>query len=159
MAGDKITHPSVEAVRCVADVFERSVQLWPEGKVSMMEGSVDCRHHDCGTTHCHAGWYVATKMTECPDAKIIRDLKEQDRTIDYSDGVDLITADLGFKTPTDLLSWANEYPEIWGNGAGYLMFNSVTAFGLPSAQLTRQYIAQHWMVVADRLQKLESGNS
>jgi len=103
--------------------------------------------YQCGTVHCHAGWYAVA----------VCDLS---RPISFSAGVVQLVEDLGFSSVTELVSWAMVNVEIWGNTKGGLMFEYESAFyheeKRPRGALTLQDIIDHWTEVYERLKAQEA---
>ena len=104
--------------------------------------------HSCGTTHCHAGWYLLAKEWDLKS-------KALSRRTDYEDGVSMMAKDLGFETEGDLRWWATQNHKVWGNGHGDSIFCSSLAFNY-TGKLTLQKIVDHWRKVGERLKILES---
>lgn len=123
-----------------------------EGAVNMQTAKVSSRvyKHYCGTTHCHAGWYVLAKEWDLK-SKILSSSKYTD----YEDGVSMMAKDLGFENEGDLKRWATHDQEVWGNWRGDCMFYSPSAFNY-TGKLTLQKIVDHWRKVGERLKILES---
>lgn len=80
----------------------------------------------CGTVACHGGWA----------------------------GV-ILAADVGDSCGYDLLRWADQNPELWGNPWGAKMFGSDGYFAFniksPAISCTLQHIADHYREVAARI--------
>lgn len=97
----------------------------------------------CNTPACHAGWFGVLKD---PGRK---------RDSSYSYYAEQMAKFLGFPHGHSLELWAHHHPEIWGNPAGYEMFSSNRAFGLPEGKkITMKHIAEHWHKVGKRLELL-----
>ena len=98
-------------------------QARKKGAFNMSEERVYNDIHDCGTVHCVAGWYAVANLRR----KAIKDKIEKGR-VDYSDGADLMSIDLGFTDKFDLKDWAEVNPKIWGNEDGDEMFDSLFSY-------------------------------
>ena len=120
------------------------------GAVNMMSSMVSDkeRKHKCGTIHCHAGWYVLACVW---DRKA--DYLDGDE-VDFRMGADRMEHDLGMGGYT-LPLWANDYPEIWGNDDGDMLFYDPAAFGCTKGDITLEKIIGHWRRVADALEVWE----
>lgn len=94
-----------------------------ECHLDMSEPGVNI-YHECGTVHCVGGWYAIATMDTGKDR------------VDFLDGVEQITTDLGFTKYDSRLfnkkaleSWAMNNTEIWGNPYGQKMFYDSCAYG------------------------------
>ena len=105
----------------------------------------------CGTIACHAGHYAIEKF-------LIGEAEVDWKFADYIDGAWMMASDLGFgDSRYELIEWARENPEIWGNEYGYEVFSELDAFVVDDYEgdFTLLHIAKHWDGVADRLEQLE----
>lgn len=146
---------TAERVGVLIKNFER---ILPHAKsdehLDMKEWLVSSRFHghQCGTTHCHAGWYLLAKEWDFKSDY----LEEPDGTgWRYGSGELALAKDLGFKSAFDLTTWADRYPKIWGNREGARMFDSTSAFGVNIFSL--KDIIDHWRGVQERLRAVEGG--
>lgn len=119
-----------------------------EGALNMMEHIVsdnsNLEDYECGTTHCHAGWYYLAKRWD-RKSRFIADQSY----IHYGHGSIIMAQDLGFKDISELREWAKNNPKIWGNSKGAYMFSAVGAFNY-EGKLTVEKIYNHWMAVGER---------
>ena len=54
-----------------------------------------------------------------------------------------------------LEEWAMNYPELWGNKWGAVMFGGTDAYGLPlRGSHDVEPVLEHWLAVADRIEAL-----
>lgn len=116
-----------------------------ENHLSMIAGNVN-RNYECGSVHCHAGWYA---IAAC-------DLSQP---LTFYNGANQMAKDLGFEDYTELLSWANKHKKVWGNDNGTDMFGKRHAFyepeKRPNGANTLQDIVDHWTEVYYRLKGRE----
>ena len=117
-----------------------------EPAISTVERLFVAQRHQCGTTHCHAGWfYLAKKWDRKSDY-----LKEDD-DIDYREGIDLINSFF----MCCVQDWAETNYNIWGNDYGNNIFINELAFlsdTRPEGAKNLQDIIDHWGEVGMRLQ-------
>ena len=169
-------HPTSKAVRKVADVFydlvENDNHKYGTTILDMSEEQIVNDH--CGTTACHAGWYLLAKTKvkhewrACftpegsyykKDSVFLMSKDKQER-INYFGGCSLMARDLGFKQESELTEWAERNPDIWGNEYGRFMFTSPDAFRFPNGgEVTLEMIADHWQAVSDLLEDREEKNA
>ena len=109
----------------------------------------DLQEHRCGTTHCHAGWYLLGKVWDLK-SKFLPEYKFSD-ALSFEDGVEEMEDDLG----CDVALWAGDNPELWGNSHGEKMFYSERAFGDDCTTLDE--VVNHWKGVHKRLLQKEKG--
>lgn len=151
-------HPKSSDVKKVIDLFKSVLpKASREGHLNMMEGGVNL-YHECGTVHCHGGWYAIAA-----NLHFRRILGMQfKRTVSYFDGANAMAKALGFKHYEELRMWANLNPNIWGNYFGTTMFTMSLAFEHPHKRpygaKNLQHIIDHWQEVHDRLVILERQN-
>jgi hypothetical protein len=130
-----------EKVQLVIDNFKKVLPMATlANHLNMNQALVNC-FYECGTVHCHAGWYAVAACN-----------LEMD--LDYGDGAYKLATDLGFFSSMDLKLWVSNNPELWGNDEGLLMFTDKIAFkskGRPNGAETLQDIISHWEEVRDRL--------
>lgn len=106
--------------------------------------------HECGTTHCHGGWYA---VAVCDRTR---------QSIGYMDGTMKMAEHLGFKDDMQLEYWAYENPEIWGNDWGVSMFEAEGEKAFynescrPQGATNLNDIIDHWKEVKQRLVELEN---
>lgn len=122
------------------------VPLAPNGSnLNMRAGNVN-RDYECGSVHCHAGWYA---IAAC-------DLTQP---LTFYNGACQMAKDLGFEDYTGLLNWARQHNKVWGNYNGERMFTSEDAFfngdKRPKGAKTLQDIIDHWTEVYYRLKERE----
>ena len=153
--------PSAEQVDVVATKFEEIAKKHGDG--GLIDMGLSCiSPHPCGTVACHAGWYkvnevVSYAYSEGTNRTIAFD--KQEIPIGFTDGANLIAADLGFSHYDKLKSWAVAYPEIWGNNEGSAMFINEAAFfpdGIYSNKIMLLHIADWWRAVHKRVLELET---
>ena len=102
-----------------------------------------CHHRLCDTPACHGGW----------GAILYGVIGNDMDTLDfYLQGADLIAKELGFHSRNHLISWADNYPEYWGNDEGQYMFNGPEAFDQDCINFPFPVIYEHYDSVADRLE-------
>ena len=167
-------HPKSEAVRKVAEVFGRAIG---KGELKMEQGHIS-RYDHCGTVACHAGHYLVENLDRLDeyrweflfsDGEIERLLRIPDpddsfktsMISNWSRGATMMAKDLGFtgeSVSETLRNWAGDNPVIWGNDCGLFMFCDKKAFGTEYADdiVTLADVRDHWLKVADRLEKMEN---
>lgn len=104
----------------------------------------------CGTVCCHGGWYSVA-------SKIFRNKHTSDF---YLDGAIKMAKDLGFRRWEELITWAEDNSEIWGNVNGVDMFTVVGSVSFisksrPEGAQKLQHIIDHWTEVYERLLAIE----
>jgi hypothetical protein len=138
----KRKHPKSENILKVIKTFEKVLpSAKKRGHLDMTEPKV----RECGTVHCHGGWFAVA----------VCDLK---KGVDYIDGANEMARMLGFAFYLDLESWARDEEKIWGNDAGALMFSDSSAFQSekrPEGAKSLQDIVDHWKEVYERVVKFE----
>ena len=133
----------------LVETFERVLpHAQHEGAVSMHQCVVSDHTdgHQCGTIHCHAGWYALAHSWDLKSHY----LDDGSETVTYSKGMGNMRRDLGLGSRGSLEEWAQSNPEIWGNEYGDYMFASRRAFNY-EGKLTLQKIVDHWGEVGMRL--------
>ena len=149
--------------------------------------ATDVWQEECGTCACHAGHYLLAKclLGENESGYTLRRrhdvlddslflVDDQDEPTCWSTGATAMAIDLGFGHPTtkhfgpavQLMNWAQNNPDLWGNTKGHQLFNNPSAFFTPSSpvdvhppyQVTIEQIIDHWKGVAKRLQAREQSN-
>ena len=153
-----------EKIRGMIGKFERVLPYARhEGAVDMDEGGVSRRvasslgnAHKCGTTHCHAGWYLLA----CEWDGVSDYLKGSG--VSFEVGAHRMMRDTGMRPEGlvgslsgGLVEWAEDNPEIWGNPWGEDMFFCERAFGCTKDNITLEKIVDHWRGVAARLKAKE----
>ena len=79
-------NPTSQQIQTVIDNFEKVLpQATLENHLDMKEEQVRNGSYDCGTVHCHAGWYAVAKKDYFD--------KYDHNTIGYQDGISLICKD------------------------------------------------------------------
>ena len=149
-------HPEPEKIRKVADLLMHTISKH-QGYVNMDSIHVT-KMEVCGTTACHAGWYLLAKEGENVIIDIDNPPKEFHDKKTYEIGAELLAQDLGFDDKLDLEDWAGNNPKLWGNTEGQVMFYSEEAFGKIKSyahDLSVEEIAEHWRAVADRIEALQ----
>jgi len=146
---DAYQNPTSDQVLKVVETMKKVMyRAGNKGALNMYQPEV------CGTVNCVAGWYVVAKGTEDPQTlKYIRE-----NHIDFEYGAMLMAEDLGFNSEEELMAWAKDNPEIWGNESGDFMFSRYRAYtGKPDIHVTCEYtdIIAHWAKVAERLKAME----
>lgn len=174
-------NPTSQQVQVVLDNFAKVLPIanGHEDLLDMTEGHViktskirRASETECGTPMCHGGWYavaVLEKLQENYGEKIIvfdeieaihvRKEGKQFAFIDYNEGAEQMAKDLGFDDKIDLMNWADENNEIWGNYCGSDIFSSSAAFKDPDTGVRAKSlndIVKHWERVRDRLIALEA---
>ena len=116
-----------------------------ETALDMDVGSVSNRRrrHQCGTIHCHAGWYLLAKEWDLKS-------KYLKRGKSFAFGVLQMENDLECE---DISTFMSENPSIWGNKRGSMMFLFNVAFGTDC--LTLDDIVVHWLGVYANLLAME----
>lgn len=114
---------------------------------------------ECGTVACHAGFYALAKKRNksgynWSEGYFIGRLGYR---VEYTEGADLLAEDLGMRHAEHLRTWAHKNPKVWGNEYGLNMFHSQLAFGERVMLFKLRTVIDHWLAVADRLQKVEEG--
>ena len=131
--------------------LDRANQKYNFAEVDMVQGYR--KETPCGTVCCHGGLYVLAKGEELQATTGYEGEN-------YIAGASWMAEDLGFtggrwgNLPyTDLLKWADNNPEIWGNYSGKRMFISEAAFCKRDnmKNLTVEDIINHWEEVGMRL--------
>lgn len=141
-------HPTSKAVFEVVERFKSVLPLATLPRhLQMGVSKVNECGHECGTVHCHGGWYAVAVL---PIA---------DAEFGFQDGSERMAKDLGFESDMQLEEWASKFPEIWGNERAMGMFCDCTAFihikKRPRGALNLQHIIDHWQEVGERLLDLE----
>ena len=152
-------HPRSEDVQKVIDNFKSIRHLVTKNsQIDMGEVWVQKEFiHECGTVHCHAGWYAVAHAIKDPS------IIENGKYVGYETGAKLMAEDLRIISCKHLLTWADVYPEIWGNKYGEDMFSDNWAFVCNTVDENgggkeiegMESIIQHWEGVRDRLKELE----
>lgn len=146
----------------LVETFERVLPCAKhEGALNMSKCDVSDRsdNRQCGTTHCHAGWYALAKEWDLKSPYLSEEI-----TLNYWKGKSIMEKDLGFFKGVipgfDCQRWAKNNPKIWGNGYGEKMFSESKAFNY-EGELTLQKIVDHWREVGIRLkaQEVERSNN
>lgn len=130
-------NPTKKQVQVVIDTLQSAKDKTTEmGYKAAPVNMMDVHLEGCGTPMCHAGYYAIMNSMD-----------------DYEDGANKMAKDLGFKNSRDLLTWALDNPEIWGNKNGNGMFSAPISFGIdtPTAIGDLQVIIDHWKGVQSRL--------
>ena len=107
------------------------------------------RPHQCGTIHCHAGWFCLAKLWDGESEYL------PGECVYHRRGIDLIW--LHFR-PYRISSLMDKNPHIWGNRYGGDMYRDKQAFvskERPDGAETLQDIVDHWGEVGMRLLILE----
>jgi len=113
--------PTKKQWQAVIDNFKKVLPFAKKkNHLNMMETTAMAKNHKCGTIHCVAGWYAVALLK---DGTI-----NESEYVSYSDGAAAIAKQLGFKNDSQLESWANRNPDIWGNEDGINMFYSKKAY-------------------------------
>lgn len=135
----------------VINNFKKVLPAASLGSLNMNEVRVS--GNDCGTTHCHGGWYAVA----------VCDLT---KSVTFSDGACMMAHTLGlgvggkYESVVNLSRWAAINSDIWGNISGCYMFSSRTAFYHPTKRpygaMNLQDIVDHWTEVYERVKAQES---
>ena len=116
-----------------------------EGMFDIREGNITC-----GAPACVGGWYTIARIG----------YRQGNPEYDYISGANMMAEDLGFGNYCDLLDWAHENQEIWGNDSGINMFSHVSAYNdLKIADLPMTCVIEHWEGVRDRLREIENASA
>ena len=99
--------------------------------------------HHCGTTHCHAGWYLLAKRWDLKSKFLPGE--PYGNLWCYEDGITEMENDLG----CSVSYWAEKNAKIWGNPHGGKVFFSSQAFGDDCTTLDD--VVGHWRGVHKRL--------
>src|SRR5260221_665185 len=145
-------HPTSESIYRVIENFKKVLPLATrEDHLDMMEGVVCNNLHKCGTIHCHAGWYIISK---------IGIIKNNKSNIDYNYGAEAMAKDMGFVNSEMLKDFFVKYNKLWGNENAEEMFTGGMAFYHHKKRLegaiNLQHIIDHWTEVAERVKALEA---
>lgn len=115
--------------------------------LDMQQGAVN-KGHECGTTHCFAGWYAIAALPN-------------DMAMNYKEGVKLIDQHLGFNVsdfPYALdcfVGFIIDNSDIWGNHRGADVYTDRMAFyhavKRSKGAENLQHIIDHLEEVRDRL--------
>ena len=120
-------------MQAVVDTFESGFEKYPDFRIDMEKSFYSDRSQvampPCG---CHASFYGAS-------ADIAIDGQ------DYGYFADILAENLGFISSWELISWARDNPQIWGNSYGYDMFADADAIGGYFDP-----IFEHWQGVLER---------
>jgi len=149
-------NPTSENVSKVIANFEKVLpKATRQDHLKMLTPHVNCMGHECGTIHCHGGWYA---VATCDSSK----------PLDFRSGIIKMSEDLGFDIDGDFFTrtefiedWAKYNPEIWGNNNGTYMFSNRLAFeseDRPGGAYSLNDIISHWKEVRDRLITIERGD-
>lgn len=186
----RMRHPSSEACRKVAQRFRTMAEEEGERtEVDMTMSNitrqpVSYQSEQCKTVACHAGFYVMARLAEnrtegrevgffphpmAPRIEGLHYIKDGQPPaqpyvtgviVQHSAGMHWIARDLGFARYQDLIRWAEENPDEWGNPRGGEMFLTAAAFWpeeecykMPHIDL--HVIADWWDAVAERRQVAE----
>ena len=127
-----------------------------KGKFKIDMGATCTRNHPCGTVCCHAGAYYITKRFIGDFIPRVMDKYcEMEEVTPYGIGRQIMALDLGFDDFRELLVWAKDNKDIWGNKYGEYMFSSKDAFVRFGAEVTLEKIINHWEGVGRRLRQRE----
>lgn len=150
-------NPTSQQVQTVIDHFERVLpQATLDNHLDMKEVKVKDGCYDCGTVHCHAGWYAVAKKAYFD--------KFDYHSFNYLDGIALMVDDLGFQNKYELCKWLRTRVGVttWGNENSIDIFYKKEAFyhpkKRPEGAQNLQHIIDHWKEVKERLVQLESKN-
>ena len=120
----EINQALAEKFYTLADKLEAVIR--PGAKVSMGEqniyGKVSRGRYtgeidpECGTVGCAAGWFAIALQARRRDEFIVHQ---------YHDGVKAVKDHFG----VDLMKWAQDYPELWGNKDGFYVWCDRKAWG------------------------------
>ena len=141
--------PTIKQVEYVIEKLESvREQASEEGAFNINEGCVYDKEYKykCGTVHCVGGWYAVASLRR----KMIKN-KIKNGYVDFKDGVELMSKDLGFNYTCDFAVWLDESPKIWGNENGYEAFDKKIAYDNPGFD----GVISQWVNVRDNLIKLE----
>lgn len=143
----------------VQEVIDNLSKILPQAhsneSLDMMEVSVRNGSYDCGTVHCHAGWYAVARL----DYFFKHGFKG---SVNYTDGIDLLCKDLGFRNKFKLAEWLGHIDGVraWGNDQSLFLFKKKSAFyhpvKRPEGAKNLQHIIDHWIEVKERLVQMEN---
>ena len=145
----KIKNPTEKQIKYVIGKLksvERKARK--EDALSMEVAVVKSSTHKCGTIHCVAGWYAAANIKR----KYLVDIFKDRDYVGFLNGADLMAKDLGMEDSHDLIDWADENPEIWGNEEGQHMFYEKYAYNHEGFS----GVIKHWEEVLERIIKIEN---
>ena len=126
------------------------------GKVKIDMAETSTKDHPCGTVCCHAGAYHVIKRFIGDFIPKVRDEElDMEEITPYGIGRQLMALDLGFSNFREMLRWARDNKDIWGNEYGEHMFSSNDAFIRFGAEVTLKRIINHWEGVGRRLREKE----
>lgn len=141
MRNDRI----ISGLKEVVESLQQAHQEYPKGRLDMSQGLVRDTTIDYqpGTCHCFAGWYgVINRHIFDPS----------DRRWFYLDAVDYIARLCGFVTRYEMMDWAEQNADIWGNSNGGAMFCDEVAFNNAKSL---NGIIKHLRGVIKRLEKAQ----
>lgn len=140
-------------VKKIIDLFKKVLPMAIiENHLNMSQAYVnygsDSMPCECGTIHCHGGWFAIAASLHL------------NNYVSYLDGAEEMASILGLKNYSGLVYWARANPSIWGNDDGFGMFCCQYAFYNPEKRRNGaenlQHIVDHWQEVHDRLVILEN---
>ena len=85
----------------------------------------------CSTIACVGGWYLLSRFNKDEIELETNGLYVEKKTgfaLNYSEGADAMSIDLGFNGQLGLCNWARDYPSLWGNDQGFGVFSSRYAY-------------------------------
>ena len=156
-------NPTSQQIKTVIETFESITDLKPV--VDMANEEIE--QNDCGTIACHAGHYALAKLRNRADCQFDSEsggFRRGGENVSHIHGSQMISYDLGFLGyRTELLRWASENPELWGNRYGRYMFAGACAFtGLDADEdlwtnkkISFADIVNHWRGVYQRVKASE----
>src|SRR6478736_8535916 len=118
-----MNNPKSEDVKKVIDSFKSVLHMATRpNHLHMSETTVVGHSHECGTVHCHAGWYGVAMIEK---GEYLKDVYGR---VGFSVAGNKLAEDLGFNDRDELAIWARHNPKIWGNVHGGAMFVLECAF-------------------------------
>jgi len=141
-------HPTKEQFQTVIDNLTSVLPLAEhEGHLNMSEYMISENHlghllYKCGTVHCVGGWYgISCGIHQDVDM-------EREHYISFTEGCELMADHLGLSSDMELVIWARDNPEIWGNEYGQYLLSSDKAYD--GAQTLKE-VTDHFIAVQSRL--------
>ena len=144
-----------------ADVLHNASKRYPDHRIAMQSFLISQRKvqdpEQCETVACMAGFYYLGKTT---NPVFIKDKVQNTSYLSgdfshyagYEEGMTMFARDLGFNDKTELYTWAEEHPAIWGNRYGGNLFSVQNAYNVPANEyLTMEIVVAHLHNVAERL--------
>lgn len=161
-------HPDPAKIRQAMDMMESL--LWAsDGMVRMDLWSPEASLDMTSCTACHGGWLALTfagfgeiywqTVGYAPEKYNQAVYRNTFESVGFDHGSDRMARHLGFGDDDELVQWARDNPDLWGNTYGGHMFhpgmNGRRAFN-QVALFPLQVILDHWRDVALRIETAAS---